>query len=213
MDVIVCTTGVGNVLRTSVCTSLIVLEAEVLWSGLEFVMMVALSSKLFNEHWMPLNTETIFLILSFCPFCNSETLITSFNVAIQDVTWLVFVKTFLTRIISVFFHCRHNHQLNIYGMNSVDVFATVRIHRKRYRRCITHLYTSGTTSHKPLSINWLVLCVRDAKLSLLQEVVTHVTELRKPPYCMTISVCTWFVRLMMLRNFVDIALFVMFIWI
>jgi hypothetical protein len=28
----------------------------------------------------------------------------------------------------------------------------------------------------------------DAKLSLLQEVVTHVTELRKPPYYMTISV-------------------------
>jgi hypothetical protein len=36
----VCTTGVGNVLRTSVCTSPTVLEAEVLWSGLEFVMMV-----------------------------------------------------------------------------------------------------------------------------------------------------------------------------
>ena len=48
-------------------------------------------------------------------------------------------------------HGRHNHQLNIYGMNSVDVFATVRIHRKQYRSCISHLYTSGTTSHKPLS--------------------------------------------------------------
>ena len=42
IDVIVCTPGVGNVLRISVCTSLIVLEAGVLWSGLEFVMMVAL---------------------------------------------------------------------------------------------------------------------------------------------------------------------------
>jgi hypothetical protein len=30
---------------------------------------------------------------------------------------------------------------------------------------------------------------RRAKLSLLQEVVTHVTELRKPQYCMKISVC------------------------
>ena len=30
---------------------------------------------------------------------------------------------------------------------------------------------------------------RRAKLSLLQEVVTHVTELCKPQYCMTISVC------------------------
>ncbi len=29
----VCTAGVGNVLRTSVCTSPTVLEAEVLWSG------------------------------------------------------------------------------------------------------------------------------------------------------------------------------------
>ena len=53
MDVIVCIAGVGNVLRTSVCTSPIVLEAEMLWSGLEFVMMVALSSELFKEHWMP----------------------------------------------------------------------------------------------------------------------------------------------------------------
>jgi len=77
MDVIVCTVGVGNVLRISVCTSPTALEAEVLWSRLEFVMMVALSSKFFKEHWMPQNTETIFLILSFCPFCNIETLITS----------------------------------------------------------------------------------------------------------------------------------------
>ena len=41
MDVIVCTAVVGNVLRTSVCTSPTVLEAEVLWSWLKFVMMVA----------------------------------------------------------------------------------------------------------------------------------------------------------------------------
>ena len=34
-----CTAGVGNVLRTSVCTSPTGLEAEVLWSGMEFVMM------------------------------------------------------------------------------------------------------------------------------------------------------------------------------
>jgi hypothetical protein len=37
--------------RTTIaCTSPTVLDAEVLWSGLEFVMMVALSSKLFKEH-------------------------------------------------------------------------------------------------------------------------------------------------------------------
>ena len=35
-----------------------------------------------------------FLILSFCPFCNSETLITSFSITMQYVTWVVFVKTF-----------------------------------------------------------------------------------------------------------------------
>ena len=50
MDVIVCTAGEGNVSRTSVYTSPTVLEAEVLWSGLEFVMIVALSSKLFKEY-------------------------------------------------------------------------------------------------------------------------------------------------------------------
>jgi hypothetical protein len=89
----------------------------------------------------------------------------------------------------------------------------VKIHRKHYRSCVTHLCTSGKTCHKPLSNDWLVLCVGDAKLSLLLEVVTHVTEFRKPPYCMTISVCPWFVLIMMLRNFADIALFVMPIWI
>jgi hypothetical protein len=41
--------------------------------------------------------------------------------------------------------------LNMYGMNSVEVFATVKFHRKHYRSCVTHLWTSGTTSHKPLS--------------------------------------------------------------
>jgi hypothetical protein len=40
MDVIVCTAGVGNVLRTSVCTSPTALEAEVLGSGLEFVIII-----------------------------------------------------------------------------------------------------------------------------------------------------------------------------
>ena len=68
----------------------------------------------------------IFLILSFCPFCNSETLITPFNMTMQYVTWLVFVKTFWTRITSVFFLGQHHHQLNMYGMNSVEVFATVK---------------------------------------------------------------------------------------
>ena len=46
MDVIVCTAGVGKVLRTSVCMSPTVLEAEVVWSGLEFVMLL----KLLKEH-------------------------------------------------------------------------------------------------------------------------------------------------------------------
>jgi hypothetical protein len=32
-------------------------------------------------------------------------------------------------------------------------------------------------------------------------------------YCMTISVCPWFVLIMMLRNFIDNALFGMPIWI
>jgi hypothetical protein len=93
------------------------------------------------------------------------------------------------------------------------VFVTVKIHQKRYRSCMTHLCTSKTTFHKPLSNDWFVLCVEDAKLSLLQEVVTHLTELRKPPFSMTISVYPWFVLIMMLRNFVDIALFAMPIWI
>ena len=50
MDVIVCTAGVENVLRSSVCTSPSVLDEGVLSSGLEIFMMVELSSKLFKEH-------------------------------------------------------------------------------------------------------------------------------------------------------------------
>ena len=81
--------------------------------------------------------DDILDLISFCPFCNSKTLITSFNMTLPDVTWLVFVKTFLTKITSVFFLGRHyhriGHQINIYGMNSVDVFATVTIHRNATR--------------------------------------------------------------------------------
>jgi hypothetical protein len=50
MDVIVCTAGVSNVLWTGVCTSPTVLEAEVSWSNLVFVMILPLSSQLFKEH-------------------------------------------------------------------------------------------------------------------------------------------------------------------
>ena len=50
VDVIVCIVCVGSVLRNSVCTSPTVLEAEVLLSGLEFVMMIALISKLSKKH-------------------------------------------------------------------------------------------------------------------------------------------------------------------
>ena len=100
---------------------------------------------------MPLKTEIMFLILSFCPFCNSETLITSFNMTMQDVTWLGFVKNFLARITSVLFLGRHyhriGHQLNIYGINSVEVFATVKIHRKHYRSCVTHVHKWNNIPH------------------------------------------------------------------
>ena len=132
----------------------------------------------------------------------------------QDVTWLVFVKTFWTRITSVFFLGRHYqricHQLNIYGMNSLYVFTTVKIHRKHYLSCVTHLCLSETISHKPLST---IRSIASEKLSLLQEVVTHIIEIRRLPYCMIIYVCPWYVLIMMLRNFVDVALFVMPIWI
>ena len=83
------------------------------------------------------------MILSFCSFCNSETLITFFNITMKDVMWLVFVKTFWDRITFVFLLGRHYHricqQLNMYGMNSVDVFTTVKIHQKHYRSCVMHL--------------------------------------------------------------------------
>jgi hypothetical protein len=62
----------------------------------------------------------------------------------------------------------------------------VKIHRKRYLSCVTHLCTTETTSHKPLCTDWIYAL---EKLSLLQEVVTHVIEISKLPYCTTIYVC------------------------
>ena len=208
MDVIVCTAGVGNFLRTSVCVWI-----RPFWSRKCYGLCWNMSWWSHSAQNCSRNIECrkihIFLILSFCPFCYSETSITSFNMAMQDVTWLVFVKTFGTRIRSVFLHGRHYHrichQLNLYVVNSVaDVFASPNQPEtlQDLRDALVHEWN-----------HWLVLCVRDAKLSLLQEVVTHVTELCKPPYCMTISVCPWFVLIMILRNVADIALFVMPIWI
>ena len=102
----------------------------------------------------------------FCPFCNNQTLITSFNMTMQDVTFFVCVKTFESESHSrsSFAGINHRicHQLNIYRMNSVNVFATVIFHGSHFRSCVT----------------------------LLQEVVTHITELHKLPYCMAISATT-----------------------
>ena len=76
------------------------------------------------------------------------------------------------------------HQLKIYGMNPVDVFATVKIHCKHNRSCVN---TTGAVEQHSTSlystIDWLYA------LEMLQEVVTHVTELLKSPYCMTNYVC------------------------
>ena len=62
-----------------------------------------------------------------------------FNIPMQDVTWLVFVKTFWTRITFVFFLGRHYHQichqLNIYGMNTVDVLTTGNTTRAAWGTC------------------------------------------------------------------------------
>ena len=92
-------------------------------------------------------------------------------------------QDFLNQNHTVFFLRRHYHrichQLNIYDMNSADVFAIVKIHRKHYRSCVTQAFSQRLIGAMR----------RRAKLSLMEEVVTHVTELRKPQYCMTISVC------------------------
>ena len=79
----------------------------------------------------------------------------------QDVTWLVFVKSFWTRITSVFIlgrdYHRICHQLNMFGINSVDVFAIVKIQRKHYGSCVTQLCTSGTTSSFYPTIDWFYM--------------------------------------------------------
>jgi hypothetical protein len=85
---------------------------------------------------------TTFLILSFCPFYNSETLITSFNMLMSRgscLTRLSEPESHPCSASALLYH-RISHQLNT-------------IYRKHYRSCVTHLCTSGTASHKPLSNN------------------------------------------------------------
>ena len=104
-----------NVLRTSVWTS------PTVFSVLEFVMMVAFSSKLFN-----------------CSWSYRSDLSATAKLWSRLSTWQCKMPhglCFWNRITSVFFHGRHYHrichQLNIYGMNSVDVFVSVKTHRKK----------------------------------------------------------------------------------
>ena len=149
--------------------------------------------------------ETIFSILSFYPFCNNETLITSSQ---HDNA-----RCHVARLCQDFLNQNHIRVLPWPALspdlspiehlwNKLDRrVTTVKIHQKHYRSCVTHLCTSGKKSQKPLSNDRLVICVGDAKLSLLKEVVTHVTNLRKPPYCTTISVCPRFILIMMFEKF------------
>jgi hypothetical protein len=78
-------------------------------------------------------------------FSNSS-LITSFIMAIHDVTWLVFVKTFWTRITPVFFFGRHYHRISQQlhsDIRSVNLVINPVINREwvKYREVFT---TSGT---------------------------------------------------------------------
>ena len=189
MDVIVCTAGVGNVLRSSVSDRMGG-GSVMVWAGIchdgrtqPKIVQGALNAVKYRDNILDP------IVLPFLQQRNFEHVFQYDNVRCHG---LVFVKTFWTRITSVLFLGRYYHrichQFNIYGMNSVDMFVIVKLHQKHYRSCMMHLCTSGTTSPQAF-IQQLVLCVGDAKLSLLEEVVIHVTELHKSPYCMTISVC------------------------
>ena len=90
MDVIVCTADVGNVLQTSVCT---VLEAEVLWSGLDICHDGRTQLKVVQGTLNPVKYRDDIIGPIVLPFLQQRTLNTSFNMTMQDVTWLVFVKT------------------------------------------------------------------------------------------------------------------------
>jgi hypothetical protein len=116
---------------------------------------------------------------------SNSSLITSFNMAIHDVTWLVYVKTFWTRITPVFFFCRHYHrisqQLHIYRMNSVSMFTTLKVHGKHYMHCVTHCVR--VKPHQKMlypMIAWLYAsemricrCCKRCSYTLLNSANTH----------------------------------------
>jgi hypothetical protein len=139
-----------------------------------------LNSANLHTAWQFLNTDVILIQ----KVLTNTSHVTSCIVMLKDVTKVSLLQKGqndrINNIVSVFYGIQ-------FSLNKFELSATIMIN-SHHRSCGTHLSTSGTTWHKPLSNYWLVLCVGDAKLSLLQEVVTHSTELHKPPYCMTISV-------------------------
>ena len=50
------------------------------------------------------------------------------------------------------------------------------IHWKHYRNCVMHVCMSGTTSHKPLSNDWLILCAK-GNMSFCQHLLSIVCRL------------------------------------
>ena len=134
----------GTFLRITVCTSPTVLEAEVLvWDGscqddhtqLKIVQGTMDAVKYRDDSLDP-------IVLYFLQQPNVD------HVFQNDNT-----RCHVARHCQDFLNRNHIRvlPLYIYVMNSVDVFATVQIHRKHYRSCVTRLCTRGTTSHKPVS--------------------------------------------------------------
>ena len=135
MDVIVCTAGVGNVLRTSVCTSPTVLESEVLiWPGIchDGRTQGTVDAIQYRDDILDP------IVLSFLQRRNFDHVFQHDN-----------ARCHVARVCQDFLNQNHIPvlpwptlspdlspiALHIYGMNSVDVFTTVKIPRKYYRSC------------------------------------------------------------------------------
>jgi hypothetical protein len=99
--------------------------------------------------------KTILLIQSFCPFCNSETLIMSFN---HDNA-----RCHVACVCQDFLNQNHIRVIPLPALSTellpIELGRRVhnrQIHWKHYRSCATHVWTSGTTSHKPVfNVDWL----------------------------------------------------------
>ena len=147
MDVIVCFLGVGNALRTSVCT---------FWRRRCYCLDWNLSWCSHSAQNGSRNIECRKIQRRYS-WSHRSALCATAKLWSRLSAWQCKMSrgSYLSRLSEPELHQCSSlaicHQLNIYGMNPVDVFVTVKIHRTHYRSCLP---TYALVEQHPTSFYW-----------------------------------------------------------